>query len=102
IRMPEMRRLGINGFRRRGLALAGRLLAAAMIIQPISRHTLDVALSARFKSHRAIPMNAALTTRIRRVVFDLRSAQRLEMSQKKNRVLSIQSAPRLFLPPVTP
>src|SRR5947209_7663458 len=73
-----------------------------MIRQPISRQDLDVALSERFRSHRVIPIRAAFTTRIRWVLFDLRSAQRLKVSQKKKRPLNKQRTPRLFLPPVIP
>src|SRR5437660_3313494 len=73
-----------------------------MIRQPISRQDLDVALSATFRSQRVIPISAAFMTRIRWVLFDLRSAQRLKVSQKKKRPLNKHKTPRVFLLPATP
>src|SRR5437868_3810095 len=75
---------------------------ATMTRQPMIRHILDVALSDRFRSHRVIPIKLTFTNRILRVLFDLRSDQRLKLSQNKKRPLNRHRTPRLFLPPVTP
>src|SRR6516164_2978667 len=74
----------------------------AMTSQPITRQTLEVALSAMFSSQSVMLMNATFIKMILLVRRSLRLDHRVTVSQKKNNALVRHRTPSIFFPVVGP